>query len=90
MAITASELPKLMMAADDIWTANKDQYTPQNEIWKAIRAEQTANVSMVESRDGKDRVARIVWVNACDVVAADCADTCAITGPRTFNGRSRP
>lgn len=60
----------------------KQQFTPQAEILKAIKAAQTATVQTPLSRR-KDVAVEVQWENFCDIVAESCATDCTIGGTKS-------
>lgn len=79
---TASQLSAAILKADNMWADSmlKADYTANVEVVTALRAEQTANVSILENKD-KDRNVKIHWLATCgNEVEDDDDDTCTIGG----------
>lgn len=57
----------------------KQQFIPQYDVIKAIKAAQTATVQTPLSRR-KDVAVEVQWENFCDIVAEACATDCTLGG----------
>ena len=77
---TASNLVDVQLKADAIWMDNmaKTDYIADVEAFKALKENQSANVSTLET--GKDFKTTISWIQDCDIVATACTDDCSIDG----------
>ena len=65
-----------------IWPDNMTaaDFTPQFEVLRAIKEQQTARLQIVDLPTGVD--ARIAWLNNCDIAVDEtCADECTFSGP---------
>lgn len=79
---TATQIREAILNADDMWANDmmKADFEAQVDVWKAIKAEQNANVRLLEDGE-KDRDVKIVWANLCNEVAEDCdGDDCDLEG----------
>ena len=75
-----SELAVVQVVADRMWADNRTRpdYEAKVEAFKAIKAEQTATVTMIEGE--KDITAKVIWINGCDIATAAITDDCTLTG----------
>ena len=78
---SASNLVDVQIKADKIWMDNmaKTDYIANVEAFKAIKENQSANVTVLET--GKDLKATISWIQDCDIEVTTCTDDCTIDGP---------
>ena len=79
---TPSQLTAAIMRADKMWSDDmlKADYEANTDVWKAINAEQNANVDILQSNE-KDRDVKVHWVNLCGEAAEDAdADDCDLEG----------
>jgi hypothetical protein len=84
MALTCSELQKVVAKMDRIWLDNqtKMDYVPNIGVLEALRKEQTARMAEIENPE-KDKTLRVWWLSQCGLVAEDCTDDandCDFTG----------
>ena len=87
MAIVAgdfspSQLLVTLKKADAMWSDDmmKADFEANVEIWKAIKAEQNADVRVLQETE-KDRDVKVHWINSCGVTAEDAdGDDCDLAG----------
>ena len=81
---TASQLAQTIVKADAMFADDmmKADFEANAEVWKAINAEQTANVKILEDPE-KDRHVKVHWINSCATTVEDCSvdDDCTVGGP---------
>jgi hypothetical protein len=79
---SCSQLQRIQVEVDRIWadTQQHQDYEPQVEVLRAIRAEQTARLQLIENPE-KDLEVRVYWPADCSTNLADCSDDCTIGGP---------
>mgnify|MGYP000294799991 CR=1 FL=1 len=79
---TASQLAQALLKADRMFSDDmqKADFEANVDVWKAIKAEQNANVSILEDGE-KERDVKVHWINSCATVVEDCdADDCDLDG----------
>ena len=79
---SASQLAQTLIKADQMFADDmmKADFEGNVDTWKAIKAEQNANVSVLEDPE-KDRDVKVHWINSCGVTAVDCdGDDCDLAG----------
>lgn len=79
---TASQLATAIVEADSMWNNDmvRNDYVANVDIWTALKAEQNANVSILEDGE-KDRDVKVHWINACGEAAVNCdGDDCDLAG----------
>ena len=79
---TASQLAQTIVKADRMFSDDmrKADYTANVDVYKAVKAEQTADVRILKSSE-KDRDVKVFWINNCTNQATDCdADDCDLGG----------
>lgn len=71
---SASQLATAIVTADRMWNDSllKADYEANIDIWKAIKKEQTANVTLLQDSE-KDREVKVYWPTMCGQAAEDCA-----------------
>ena len=85
-SFTPTQLQKVIARVDSIWadTQLKQEYEANTGFLDAIRAEQTAKMSIIQNPD-KDKILRVIWVADCSTVVEDCVtdeEDCNFTGPQ--------
>lgn len=72
---TASQLTTALVKADRMWSDENQRrdFEANIDIWKTIKAEQTADVSILEDGE-KDRDVKVYWATMCGETAQDCVD----------------
>jgi len=85
---TPALLQKTVAKMDELWADNQtvNDYVPEVGVLTAIRAEQTAKLSVIENPE-KDKVLKIIWAADCGGEVEDCTDGeadqfCDWTGPQ--------
>lgn len=78
---SASQLTKAILKADQMWGDSMlaADWKANVDVYKAIKAEQTANVTLVEDSE-KDYDVRVIWVNPSAQAAEDDDDDCDVGG----------
>lgn len=78
---SASNLRDALLKADKMWADDmvRPDYEADVEVVRAIRAEQNANVTILEDTR-KDVDVEVAWINACGVTVEDCPDICVMVG----------
>lgn len=79
---SASQLAQTIIKADAMFADDmmKADFEGNVDSWKAIKAEQNANVSILEDPE-KDREVKVHWINMCGQDAEDCdGDDCDLAG----------
>lgn len=79
---TATQLRQSILRADNMWSNDmmKADFEANVDIWKAIKAEQNANVTLLQDSE-KDRDVKVVWANMCGEQAVDDdGDDCDLAG----------
>ena len=79
---SAAQLGQAMVAADKMFKDSqlRPEFEANADVVKALKAEQTADVSILEDGE-KDRDVKVYWVNSCATAVADCAgDDCDLSG----------
>lgn len=78
----ASALATVLTRSDAMWSDAMMQadFMANVDLWKAIRKEQNADVTILQDSD-KDRAVRVHWINSCSEVASTCdGDDCDLAG----------
>lgn len=79
---SASQLVQTQIRADRMFADDmmKADFEANVETWKAIKAEQNANVQILEDGE-KDRDVKLTWINSCgDAVEDSDGDDCDLAG----------
>lgn len=79
---SASQLAQTIVKADVMFSDDmmKADFEGNVDSWKAIKAEQNANVALLQDPE-KDREVKVTWINSCGDVAEDCdGDDCDLAG----------
>jgi len=80
---TAAQLVTAQKKADKMWSDDmmKADFEGNVDTWKAIKAEQNANVKLLEDGE-KNRDCKVYWANLCGETASDCdvVDDCDLEG----------
>ena len=79
---SASDLAQALIRADQMFTDDmmKADFEGNVDTWKALKAEQNANVSILEDSE-KDRDVKVYWINSCGTAAEDYdGDDCDLAG----------
>lgn len=78
---TASQLNKIMLKAEEMWTnsALALSLTPHAEAAIALLENQTATIQGMEDKE-KDNIVKVTWVSPCAIAVQDCTTNCTLTG----------
>lgn len=79
---TASQLVQSVVKADRMFADDmmKADFEGNVDVWKAVKAEQNANVALLQESE-KDREVKVTWINSCGDVVEDCdGDDCDLAG----------
>lgn len=75
---TASQLQLINLKAEQMWTDSQyaSSLKPEAEAARAVLERQTARFSEFDDWDTKRRKVAVTWIDACDIEAVDCEETC--------------